>query len=43
MRTRNELKQRRQELLTVLGLVALCAALVAFGWALHGAMEAAAW
>lgn len=43
MRTRNELKQRRQELVTVLGLVALCAALAAFGWALHGAMEAAAW
>lgn len=43
MKTRNELKQRRQELMTILGLVALCATLVAFGWALHGAMEAAAW
>lgn len=41
--TRNELKRRRQELGAILGLVALCAALVAFGWALHGAMEAAAW
>lgn len=41
--TRNEVKQRRHELATVLGLVALFAALVAFGWALHGALEAAAW
>ena len=38
--TRNEMKRRRQELLTVIGLVALCAALVAFGWALRGALMA---
>lgn len=38
--TRNELKQRRQELVTILGIVVLCAALVAFGWALRGALMA---
>ena len=39
--TRNEKKQRREEFLALLGLIALSVALVALGWTLHGALEAA--
>ena len=39
--TRNKKKQRREELVALLGVIALCAALVGFGWVMHGALEAA--
>lgn len=41
--TRNEKKQRREEFVSLLGLIALSVSLVALGWALHGALEAAVW
>lgn len=41
--TRNEKKQRREELVALLGLIVLSVALVALGWTLHGALEAAVW
>ena len=41
--TRNEKKQRQEELVALLGLIALSVSLVALGWTLHGALETAAW
>ena len=42
-RTRNERRERRNEILTVAGIVVFMAALVWLGFELRGALEVCAW